>query len=79
MGDTLVSQIVGLFFSVQSEFGFWSKLFTIHFKKDANGKDTSEIDSLELNYSTWTKGYLSAKGQDTSGGGSGGGFSEAAM
>lgn len=73
MGDTLVSQIVGLFFSVQAEFGFWSKIFTIHFKKDANGEDTSEIDSVEFNYSTWTNGYLSARGQDTSGGSSGGG------
>ena len=46
----------------------FDKLFTVHYK---DGSDT-EIESLELNYGTWTEGFLSARGKDDSAGGSGG-------
>lgn len=47
----------------------FDKLFTVHYKE---GSET-EIESLELNYGTWTTGFLSVRGlDDTTGSGSGG-------
>ena len=47
----------------------FDKLFTVHYKEGS----TTEIESLELNYGTWTTGFLSARGlDDTTGSGSGG-------
>lgn len=47
----------------------FDKLFTVHYKEGS----ATEIESLELNYGTWTTGFLSARGlDDTTGSGSGG-------
>lgn len=47
----------------------FDKLFTVHYKEGS----ATEIESLELNYGTWTTGFLSARGlDDTTGTGSGG-------
>nr|DAH31289.1 MAG TPA: tail protein [Caudoviricetes sp.] len=47
----------------------FDKLFTVHYKEGS----ATEIESLELNYGTWTTGFLSVRGlDDTTGSGSGG-------
>ena len=47
----------------------FDKLFTVHYKEGS----ATEIESLELNYGTWTTGFLSTRGlDDTTGSGSGG-------
>lgn len=47
----------------------FDKLFTVHYKEGS----ATEIESLELNYGTWTTGFLSTRGlDDTTGTGSGG-------
>lgn len=47
----------------------FDKLFTVHYKEGS----ATEIESLELNYGTWTTGFLSVRGlDDTTGTGSGG-------
>lgn len=47
----------------------FDKLFTVHYKEGS----ATEIESLELNYGTWTTGFLSVRGLDnTTGSGSGG-------